>query len=123
MSRQSVPNPRAGVTLKAVAALTDPNVQHFTREQVAYLIHLAFLSGAEHRRAFDHAELIAAWDVNTTPLRTREQRIAWEMAEYERLADLKLARDAYADRVAVNPWPNCPWPEVAVPGGQLQAAA
>jgi hypothetical protein len=128
--------PTAGVTLKAVDALRDPNVQHFTREQVAYLMHLAFLSGAEHRRAFDLAELIATWDTSTTPRQTREQRIAWEMQRYAEQAELRRLReserrprpstravqptglDEFGNVVPVGeaPDPQCEWPEVAQPG-------
>lgn len=118
-SRQSVPNPRAGVTLKAVDALTNPDVQHFTRDQVAYLLELAFLSGAEHRRLFDLADMLTSWEVHGPWRRTRKQRIAWEMAEYERLADLRRARDAYAQGAVAEPWPDCEWPEVARPGNGL----
>jgi hypothetical protein len=128
--------PTAGVTLKAVDALRDQDVQHFTREQVAYLMHLAFLSGAEHRRAFDLAELIATWDANSTPQQTREQRIAYEMQRYAEQAELRQVREA--DRrpaprdqpmrpTGVDEWgnivpageapdPHCEWPEVAQPG-------
>jgi hypothetical protein len=127
--RPTVPNPRAGVTLKAVDALRDTNVQHFTREQVAYLMHLAFLSGAEHRRAHDVAELMATWDekfpgpgrctvVRPHTKRIRDLRKAARMAEYDRIADLKRAREAY-DRPSANPWPDCEWPEVARPGSGL----
>jgi hypothetical protein len=128
--------PTAGVTLKAVEALRDPNVQHFTREQVAYLMHLAFLSGAEHRRAFDLAELIATWDANTNPRQTREQRIAFEMQRYADQAEMRRLRtsgrrtrrsvravqptglDESGNVVPVGEMPNprCEWPDVAQPG-------
>lgn len=125
----------AGVTLKAAEALTDPGRQYFTREQVACLIHLAFLSGAEHRRAFDTAELIATWDANTTPRRTRQQRVDWELAQHAEQAELRRLRERPHGQTAVSPVqpvglddygnvvpvgqtpnPECGWPAVAQPG-------
>jgi len=126
--RQSLgtPPPRitAGVTLKAVQALQDPDVQHFTREQVAYLIHLAFLSGAEHRRAHDLAELLASWDINTPPRRTRQDRIAWEMRQYIEQAEMRQARDEFGRDPRLRPVADPDWPAVATPGGtKAQVAA
>jgi hypothetical protein len=135
--------PTAGVTLKAVEALRNPDVQHFTREQAAYLMHLAFLSGAEHRRAFDLAELIATWDANTSPRRTREQRIAFEMQRYADQVELRRLREAgrrprrkgravqptgideygNVEPAGEMPDPNCGWPEVAQPGGAILRVA
>lgn len=133
----------AGVTLKAAEALTDPNRQYFTREQVAYLIHLAFLSGAEHRRAFDTAELIATWDADTTPQQTQEARIAWELGQYAERMELRRLRerppqvapialdrptgiDDYGNIVPAGqaPDPGCEWPAVTKPGSTpLRVAA
>lgn len=77
--------PDAGTTLAAVDAINSGQ-QTFTRAQVAYLMHLTFLSGIEHARTFGTAILIAGWDINTTPRRTRDLLIAERLAEYERTA-------------------------------------
>lgn len=70
---------QAGVTLSATEALQGDQ-QVFTREQVAYLIELAWMSGLSHGRLYDQAELIATWDAATSPRETREQRVAREIA-------------------------------------------
>lgn len=120
-------NPRnitAGVTLKAVDALRDPNVQHFTRDQVAYLMHLAFLSGAEHRRAHDTAEMIASWDVAATVQETRAQRIAWELELAERRTQIRREHETEHPPAWVGTLAGCDWPEVTQPGwATLRVAA
>lgn len=123
-SRAKPPKLTAGVTMKAVDALTDPNVQHFTRAQVAYLIHLAFLSGAEHRRAHDTAELLASWNVSMSIEETRAQRIGWELELAGRRAEIRRAHDAERPPPWAGTLAGCEWPEVAVPGEpRLQVAA
>ena len=74
------PNP--GTTLAAAEAISSGQ-QSFTRDQVAYLIHIAFLSGIEHARAFGTAVLIAGWEIHQQPHRTRDMLIAERLAEYE----------------------------------------
>ena len=123
-SDNNPPNITAGVTLKAVDALNDPNVQHFTRAQVAYLIHLAFLTGAEHRRTHDRAEMLASWDIATSIEGTRAQRIAWELEMAERRAEIRRAHEAERPPPWVGALADCEWPEVAVPGQpRLRVAA
>jgi hypothetical protein len=124
----------AGVTLKAVEAAGGQ--QTFDRAQVAYLIHLAFLSGAEHRRLFDAADLAATWEDNTAPRVTHEMRVAAEMRLYAERDELRKLREAGRRPVRMRPgqrygWderqrevpvgesvePDIEWPAVAVPGG------
>lgn len=110
----------AGVTLKAVESLANRDQQHFTREQVAYLIALAYDSGvtqgrgdlAEHlEHAADMAEVADCWRQHAQPRPTREQRVA------QRLADMEAGVQREANRPGrPRPSPSTGWPEVTRPG-------
>lgn len=97
------PATTAGVTLSAVEALG--KAQMFTRDQVAYYIKLAYLSGGRTKNLLDDAELIATFAEHITPREVREQRIARRRAEMNELG----AR-------ARNGTPPPYWP-AAMPGG------
>ncbi len=103
-SRQSSggkpPPVTAGVTLKAVEALDHQDT--FTRAQVAYLMHLAFRSGAAIRTAGDMAELEAACEANFQPHPTREQRVRIRLAEMDESA-ARFRRDWEARRRKLTP--------------------
>lgn len=83
--------PTPGVTLAAVEALRIQ--QTFTREQVAYLMALAYESGRAQAAGEDLAETIACWTEHPLPSLTREQRVAQRMAEMDRLARAQAARE------------------------------
>lgn len=74
--------PDPGTTLAATEAMRTQDT--FTRDQVAYLIAVAYQVGRQHTLTQDLAETIACWDEHATPPQTREQRIAARMAHYER---------------------------------------
>lgn len=73
--------PTAGGILAAAAALQDPNRQTFTRAEVAYLMHLAYLSGGTAREQGDINELFHTWATHPHQRLTAEQRIAARLAE------------------------------------------
>lgn len=73
-----------GTTLAAVEAMHRQDT--FTRDQVAYLIAVAYEVGRRHTLAEDLAETVACWDEHATPAQTREQRIAARMANYEQIS-------------------------------------
>ncbi|MET7867957.1 hypothetical protein [Micromonospora taraxaci] len=73
--------PTAGGILAAAAALQDPNRQTFTRAEVAYLMHLAYLSGGTARQQGDLNELLHTWATHPHRRLTAEQRVAERIAE------------------------------------------
>ena len=73
--------PTAGGILAAAAALQDPTRQTFNREQVAYLMHLAYDAGRTATYLDDIAELHAGWARNRDPQPTAEQRYEQRLAE------------------------------------------
>lgn len=81
----------AGVTLGAVAALLDGGRDGFTQAQVAYLMSVAYASGAAVRTAGDVAEMRRAWEI-AGPSPTREARVAARIAEMERADELLRLR-------------------------------
>lgn len=72
--------PAAGI-LAASAALQDPTRRTFNREQVAYLMHLAYLSGGTARRQGDINEMTRTWATHPHQRITAEQRYAERMAD------------------------------------------
>jgi hypothetical protein len=74
--------PDPGTTLAAIEAMRTQDT--FTRDQVAYLIAVAYQVGRRHTLAEDLAETVACWDEHATPAQTRERRIAARIAAYER---------------------------------------
>ena len=131
----------AGVTVAGARALLTQDT--FSRDQVAYLLGLAFWSGTRVRTLADAAELAAAAEANLEPRPTREARVAQRMAEMERTDEILRLRRAGRPRKAweaeqprglmthdrygrpVKPRvvaagqrtdPDCEWPEVAAPG-------
>lgn len=76
--------PDPGTTLAAVEAM---RTQHtFTREQLAYLIAVAYEIGRRQTLAEDLAETIACWEQHDTPAQTRDARKAARLAAYDRAA-------------------------------------
>lgn len=73
--------PDPGTTLAATDAMRSGQ-ETYTCDQVAYLLQLAFLSGAGHRNAMDTAEMVAQWSIHTTPLATSAQRKAQRLEVY-----------------------------------------
>lgn len=73
--------PSAGGILAAAAALQDPARQTYTREQVAYLMHLAYDAGRTARYVSDLAELHAGWARHPIQRVTAEERYQQRMAE------------------------------------------
>jgi hypothetical protein len=124
MTHYSTEEPRpatsAGVTLSAVEAL--PDAQIFTRDQVAYLIHLAYLSGGRARNLLDDAELVGTFAEHITPRMAREQRIAKRRAEMDEGQACKPPPPRYWPAVMPGGWPLPPelpsdnpddwWPEI-----------
>lgn len=72
--------PSAGGILAAADALQGPQ-QTFTREQVAYLMHLAYDSGRTARHLDDVAELHAGWARHPRQANAAQQRYRERMAE------------------------------------------
>ncbi|MEH1013061.1 hypothetical protein V6U90_08110 [Micromonospora sp. CPCC 206060] len=72
--------PTAGGILAATDAMRSDQ-QTYTREQVAYLMHLAYDSGRTARYVGDLAELHAGWARHPIQRPTAEQRYAERMAE------------------------------------------
>lgn len=109
----------AGTTLRAIDAIRSPQ-QTYTRDQVAYLMHLAYLSGRTTRALDDLAELHGTWAEHREPRITREQRVA------ERIADMEQAarRAAHLEGRAHHDHPGGPvdW-HTGQPVQQLGAAA
>ncbi|MEU4570804.1 hypothetical protein [Micromonospora sp. NPDC023956] len=72
--------PSAGGILAAADALHSPQ-QTFTRDQVAYLMHLAYDSGRTAHHLEDVARLHCTGIDNAFLRRTHEQRVADEIAD------------------------------------------
>lgn len=109
----------AGVTLRVVDALHGPQ-QTFTRDQVAYLISLAYQAGRRHAAADDLAEMVGCWQEYAEAPRTREQRVADRMAEMDRLARIRAAREGRPYRI--HPGGPVDW-DTGRPVRRLEAAA
>lgn len=73
--------PSAGGILAAADALRGPQ-QTFTREQVAYLLHLAYDAGRTARYVADVAELHAGWARHPHQRTTADERYAERMAQF-----------------------------------------
>ncbi|MGW3808832.1 hypothetical protein [Micromonospora sp. NPDC005113] len=73
--------PTAGGILAASQALQATTRQTFTREQVAYLMHLAYDAGRTATYLDDIAELHATWARHRDPQPTAEQRYRQRMAD------------------------------------------
>ncbi|MFI6759439.1 hypothetical protein ACIBF5_09900 [Micromonospora sp. NPDC050417] len=76
----------AGITLRAVDAI-ESGQQTFTREQAAYLMHLAFDAGRTATHLEDVAEVHCAAQDNATMRATYEAKVAVRMAEMSAAAD------------------------------------
>lgn len=86
--------PTAGGILAAADALQDPTRATFTREQVAYLMHLAYDAGRTATYLDDIARLHCTWADNADLLRqTYEQRVADEMAAMDAAGQARAARE------------------------------
>lgn len=107
----------AGVTLNAVDAIRNRDQQHFTRAQVAYLIHLAYETGRTHAATEDMAEVVACWDEFAEARPTREQRVQ------RRLDEMAAGAERQAQRPKTYPTLDVDWPDVVQPGSKRQAAA
>lgn len=90
--------PTAGGVLAATTAMQDPH-RIYTRDEVAYLMHLAYEAGRLHAAAEDHAETAACWAEFAQPRPTREQRVAERLAEMDRVARMKALREDRPYRV------------------------
>lgn len=63
-----------GTTLAAVEAMRGQDT--FTRDQVAYLVHLAYETGRLHGYAREMADTVECWQDHLQPRATRAQRKA-----------------------------------------------
>ncbi|MGN9802041.1 hypothetical protein [Micromonospora sp. L32] len=90
--------PSAGGILAAASALQGPQ-QTFTREQVAYLMHLAYESGRTATYLEDVAELHATWARNPIHRPTAEQRYQERMAEMDALGQARAAAEGRPYRI------------------------
>jgi hypothetical protein len=63
-----------GTTLAAVEAMRSQDT--FTRDQVAYLVHLAYETGRLHGYAGEMADTVECWQEHVQPRVTRAQRQA-----------------------------------------------
>lgn len=105
------------ITGRAVAALRDGQ-RTFTNSQVAYLMALAFNSGAELGKilsAEDLAEDAASWVEFAQPRATRERRIAERHAEMEAAERARIRRAKGRPDIR-GPLYGVVWPQVAIPG-------
>lgn len=85
--------PTAGGILAAADALQDPTRATFTREQVAYLMHLAYDAGRTATHLDDIARIHCTWVDNAERRRTYEQRVADELAAMDAAAQARAARE------------------------------
>lgn len=101
--RRPVFAPSPGGILAAAEAVHGRDT--YTREQVAYLVALAYRSGRVHGAAEDIAEDVACWREYAAPAPTREQRVA------ERMTSMRGTTPPPPLRLD-----DPDWPPVAVPG-------
>lgn len=87
----STTQPTAGGILAATTAMQDPH-RTYDRDEVAYLMHLAYEAGRLHAAAEDHAEVAACWAEFAQPTPTREQRVADRLADMDRVARMQALR-------------------------------
>ncbi|MEQ4301581.1 hypothetical protein ABNF97_09340 [Plantactinospora sp. B6F1] len=103
----------AGVTLNATASIRDGQTT-YTREQVAYLVALAYESGRAHAVTEDMAEVAACWAEFAEPRLSREQRVTARLAEMAAGVEREARRPR--DRTHAAIYEVMEWPDVAVPG-------
>lgn len=106
--------PTAGVTLKAVAALA--RQWAFTREQVVYLMALAYDSGRTAAYREDLAELHSVWEDRAERRRTYAQVVARRHAEMAESAAREARYRASRPQPLRNLLDGMEWPAVAAPG-------
>lgn len=70
----------------AATAALQGGQETFSRAQVAYLIHLAYEAGRLHGYSEEVAETVGTWMEHAEPRKTRADRIAERLADYERLS-------------------------------------
>lgn len=102
-------NPTAGVTLRAVDALVIADT--FTRDQVAYLMALAYESGRTAAFREDLAEVQVVWDASAQPRPTHEEAVTRRAASLPGHGIPVTMRGGQQSPLAV-----CDWPPVAEPG-------
>lgn len=107
----------AGVTLKAARAL--PRQRTFTREQVAYIVALAYDSGRTATYREDLAEMHSVWEDRAEMRRTYEQVVARRLADLEESAAREARYQASRPKPMRNPLDGVDWPPVATPGAGL----
>ncbi|MFY1588963.1 hypothetical protein ACN267_31235 [Micromonospora sp. WMMD734] len=112
--------PTAGGVLAAAAALQDPTRETYTREQVAYLMRLAYDSGRTATHLADVARIHCASVDSGWTRQTYEQRVAEEMAEMDHVARAVAAREGRTYRV--HPGGPVDW-ETGQPVRHLEVAA
>lgn len=88
----------AGTVLRAGEALLAEQ-ETFTREQVAYLLSLAFESGIRFRSTYAEGELLTSWAEHHVVPPTRAERVAAELAAVERAARLRAEREGRPYRI------------------------
>ncbi|BEL09192.1 hypothetical protein Q0Z83_073830 [Actinoplanes sichuanensis] len=82
----------AGTVLRAGEALLGDQ-EEFTREQVAYLVALAFESGIRFASTYAQGEMLASWAAHHVAPPTRQERIAAELAAVDRAARTRAERE------------------------------
>lgn len=87
-----------GTTMRAADALR-AGQQYYTDAQVAYLIALAYQTGRIHAAAEDMAEIAGCWEELAQPGPTREERVAARLAEMDRTARIRAAREGRPYRI------------------------
>jgi hypothetical protein len=70
-----------GTNLAAAEAMRNHEV--FNRDQVAYLMHLAYETGRVHGWADDMADMAGTWQEHAQPRKTREDHIRRRLDEME----------------------------------------
>lgn len=88
----------AGTVLRAGEALLGEQ-ETFTREQVAYLVSLAFESGIRFASTHAQGEMLSSWAQHHAAPPTRAERIAAELAAADRGARLRAEREGRPYRI------------------------
>jgi hypothetical protein len=92
----------AGVTLSALAAIQEQET--FTARQVAYLMNVMYLVGAQARTAGDRAELTASQGAHFVPAATRAARIAARLKRMAEQHEIEVLRRTGSP--PAEPWPG-----------------
>lgn len=112
--------PAAADTLNVCDAMQDPTRRTYSRGEVAYLLHLAYLAGQTAAVDEQVARIVCNWDDRAHLRATYEQRVAAELADMDAAARARAAREGRPYRV--HPGGPVDW-ETGRPARRLGVAA